>query len=77
MIDDAFELYDLRVEVVAPENARILCNARVGDWYQKDKTREQLRAQTLHDIEHGGNENADIAAFVADRIALGDAEGRS
>jgi len=42
--------------------------ARVGDWYQQDKTREQLRAQTLHDIEHGGNENADIAAFVADRI---------
>jgi arginyl-tRNA synthetase len=42
--------------------------ARVGDWYQQDKTREQLRAQTLHDIEHGGNENAEIAAFVADRI---------
>jgi arginyl-tRNA synthetase len=42
--------------------------ARVGDWYQQDKTREQLRAQTLHDIEHSGNENADIAAFVADRI---------
>ena len=27
-----------------------------------------IRAQTLHDIEHGGNENADIAAFIADRI---------
>src|SRR4030095_2612091 len=27
-----------------------------------------IRAETLHDIEHGGNENADIAAFVADRI---------
>jgi len=42
--------------------------ARVGDWYHQDKTREQFRAQTLHDIEHGGNESADIAAFVADRI---------
>ena len=27
-----------------------------------------MRADTLHDIEHGGNENADIAAFIADRI---------
>ena len=26
------------------------------------------RAQTLHDIEHGGNENANLAAFIADRI---------
>ena len=24
--------------------------------------------ETLHDIEHGGNENAEIAAFIADRI---------
>ncbi len=42
--------------------------ARVGDWYGKDEARLQVRAQTLHDIEHGGNENAAIAAFVADRI---------
>ena len=28
----------------------------------------QVRADTLHDIEHGGNENAAIAAFIADRI---------
>jgi arginyl-tRNA synthetase len=42
--------------------------ARVTDWYGEDKERLAVRAQTLHDIEHGGNENADIAAFVADRI---------
>ena len=42
--------------------------ARVTDWYGQDKARLEVRAQTLHDIEHGGNENADIAAFVADRI---------
>src|SRR5688572_1475720 len=42
--------------------------ARVTEWYEGDKARLQSRADTLHDIEHGGNENAEIAAFVADRI---------
>jgi arginyl-tRNA synthetase len=42
--------------------------ARVTEWYEGDKARLAIRAQTLHDIEHGGNENAEIAAFVADRI---------
>jgi arginyl-tRNA synthetase len=42
--------------------------ARVTEWYEQDKERLTIRAATLHDIEHGGNENADIAAFIADRI---------
>ena len=42
--------------------------ARVTDWYGEDKERLAVRAQTLHDIEHGGNENADAAALIADRI---------
>ncbi|HSL20954.1 MAG TPA: arginine--tRNA ligase [Vicinamibacterales bacterium] len=42
--------------------------ARVTEWYEQDKTRLQIRARTLHDVERGGNENADMAAFVADRI---------
>ena len=42
--------------------------ARVTDWYEQDKARLAVRATTLHDIEHGGNENAGIAAFIADRI---------
>lgn len=42
--------------------------ARVAEWYEADKSRLQARLDTLHDIEHGGNEAADIAAFVADRI---------
>ena len=42
--------------------------ARVGEWYGKDEAKLKTRAQTLHDIEHGGNENADLAAFIADRI---------
>ena len=42
--------------------------ARVTEWYGQDKERLAVRGDTLHDIEHGGNENADIAAFVADRV---------
>ena len=36
-----FELHDLRVEVVAPEGAHILCGARAGDWFE-------LRGEMLH-----------------------------
>jgi arginyl-tRNA synthetase len=42
--------------------------ARVTEWYEEDKTRLQIRAAALHDIEHGGNPTADMAAFIADRI---------
>lgn len=42
--------------------------AKVGEWYEQDKARLSHRLQTLHDIEHGGNENAEMAAFIADRI---------
>jgi arginyl-tRNA synthetase len=42
--------------------------ARVTEWYDGDKARLAVRASTLHDIEHGGNENAAAAAFIADRI---------
>jgi arginyl-tRNA synthetase len=42
--------------------------ARVTDWYGNDKERLAVRAQTLHDIEHGDNDNAAAAAFIADRI---------
>ncbi len=39
--DLGFTLYDLRVEVVAPEGARLLCGARVGDHFE-------LRGEMLH-----------------------------
>lgn len=39
--DDAFELYDLRVEVVAPEGGAIWCGARPGDFFE-------LRGEMLH-----------------------------
>jgi uncharacterized repeat protein (TIGR04076 family) len=34
MADDSFELYDLKVEVVAPEGAKLWCSAKVGDWFE-------------------------------------------
>src|SRR5687768_3049603 len=42
--------------------------ARVTEWYEADKERLSRRAETLHDIEQGGNEAANIGAFIADRI---------
>jgi uncharacterized repeat protein (TIGR04076 family) len=32
--DDGFEIFDLRVEVVAPEGGPIYCGAKVGDWFE-------------------------------------------
>ncbi|HMC77538.1 MAG TPA: arginine--tRNA ligase [Vicinamibacterales bacterium] len=46
--------------------------AKVTDWYGADtdpaKPRLKIRTAALHNIEHGGNETAEMAAFVADRI---------
>jgi arginyl-tRNA synthetase len=42
--------------------------ARVTEWYDEDKSRLKIRAAALHDIEHGGNPTAELAAFIADRI---------
>jgi arginyl-tRNA synthetase len=46
--------------------------ARVTDWYDADpdpaKPRLKIRTAALHAIEHGGNETADMAAFIAERI---------
>jgi arginyl-tRNA synthetase len=42
--------------------------ARVTEWYTEDRERLAIRAAALHDIEHGGNATAEMAAFIADRI---------
>jgi arginyl-tRNA synthetase len=46
--------------------------ARVTEWYGEDrdpsKPRLKIRTAALHDIEHGGNETAATAAFIAERI---------
>jgi arginyl-tRNA synthetase len=42
--------------------------AKVTEWYGADKTRLDIRARTLHDIEQGGTAASAIGAFIADRI---------
>ena len=39
--DDSFDLYDLRVEVTAPEDGPIYCGAKPGDHFE-------LRGEMLH-----------------------------
>jgi uncharacterized repeat protein (TIGR04076 family) len=39
--DDGFELYDLRVEVVAPPGAKLLCGAKPGDYFE-------IKGEMLH-----------------------------
>jgi arginyl-tRNA synthetase len=40
----------------------------VGEWYGSDAARLKLRADTLHDIEHGTEPAAGIASFIAEHI---------
>jgi arginyl-tRNA synthetase len=42
--------------------------ARVTEWYEGDKERQQVRAETLHAIERGAEPAASLGAFIADRI---------
>jgi arginyl-tRNA synthetase len=42
--------------------------AKVTEWYEQDKDRLRIRAAALHDIERGGNDTAELARFIADRI---------
>ena len=46
--------------------------AKVTEWYAADqdpaKPRLKIRTAALHAIEHGGNETAELAAFIAERI---------
>src|SRR4051794_40809297 len=42
--------------------------ARVTEWYEGDAARAAVRGAALHDLEHGGNDTAAMAAFIVDRI---------
>jgi arginyl-tRNA synthetase len=42
--------------------------SRVTEWYEADKTRLEIRARALHELEDGGNETAEMGAFIVDRI---------
>ena len=55
--DDSFELYDLRVEVVAPPGARLYCSANPGDWFE-------LRGENLFLPEGQGFSIYSLAAVL-------------
>ena len=40
-VSDAFELYDLRVEVTAPDGGAIYCGAKPGDYFE-------MRGEMIH-----------------------------
>ena len=42
--------------------------ARVSQWYETSKDNLKLRLQTLHDIEQGGNEAAEIGKLISNAI---------
>jgi arginyl-tRNA synthetase len=42
--------------------------ARVSQWYEESKENLKLRLQTLHDIEQGGNEPAEIGKIISNAI---------
>ncbi len=42
--------------------------ARVGQWYEEDKSRLEIRAKTLHEIEEGGNATAEIGEYISEKI---------
>src|SRR3954453_4514620 len=42
--------------------------SRVTEWYDGDKERLKIRSAALHAVEHGGNETAEMATYIADRI---------
>lgn len=42
--------------------------ARVSQWYEQDKENLKVRLNTLHEIEHGGNETAAIADLISTAV---------
>lgn len=42
--------------------------SRVGAWYEEDKSRLEVRARTLHEIEEGGNRTAEAAEYISSKI---------
>jgi arginyl-tRNA synthetase len=42
--------------------------ARVGQWYEEDKARLEIRAKTLHEIEASNNATAEIGEYISAKI---------
>lgn len=56
-MSDGFDLWDLRVEVVAPEGAKLWCGAQVGDYFE-------LRGEMLHLPEGQGMSIYSLASVL-------------
>lgn len=52
-----FELYDLRVQVVAPPDSRVMCNSKIGDWFE-------VRGEVLHFPPGQGFSMYSLAAII-------------
>ena len=62
---------DLEAVAALPEPFDYSCwdlYAEVGEWYEQDPERDQLRRRTLHEMESGEGPRAEIARLVARRI---------
>jgi uncharacterized repeat protein (TIGR04076 family) len=57
MTDESFELWDLRVEVVAPPGARLYCSAKPGDHFE-------VRGEMIHLPEGQGFSLYSLAALL-------------
>ena len=42
--------------------------SHVTEWYEGDRSRLAIREAALHDLERGGNDTAEMGAFIVDRI---------
>jgi arginyl-tRNA synthetase len=42
--------------------------SRVGAWYEEDKSRLEIRAKALHEIEEGGTGAAEAAEYISSKI---------
>lgn len=42
--------------------------SQVTEWYEGDKARLEIRANALHDLEHGGNETSAMGTLIVDHI---------
>jgi arginyl-tRNA synthetase len=67
------DLRGLKIEDVArlPEPFDYYCwdlYSEVGRWFEEDKARERLRRETLHQLEAGSGERAEVGRLVARRI---------
>jgi len=68
--DDTFTLYDLRVEVICPPGARIMCGAKPGDHFT-------LEGEMLRLPDGQGFSIYSLGMYVFRLLTIGRGAGRS